>query len=153
MKMRLSAEGSKLGFDRLLGARSRSKPTTKQFKIETDEKGLGTIYIGANIEFWIRDQMGRPVHFKVENRAGVEPASWTARYKTAIESLETSGGWSRYLNPVLNLPRTGRPRPSRISLAHEMCRRSLAEKRNAADASRGNVSSPLYTLVRFRQLV
>ena len=74
-----------------------------EFKIETDEKELGTIYMGANIEFWIRDQMGRPVHFKVENRAGREPASWTARYKTAIKSIETSGGWSRYLNPVLKI--------------------------------------------------
>ena len=72
-------------------------------KIKTDVVDLATIYRDTETKFWIRDQRGRPVLFKIENRTGVSRDSWTARYKTAVKSVETSSGWNRYLNPVLTV--------------------------------------------------
>ena len=72
-------------------------------EIKTDVGDLGTIYRDTETKFWIRDQRGRPVLFKIENRAGVSQDSWTARYKTAVKWVETLGGWNRYLNPVLKI--------------------------------------------------
>ena len=105
--------------------------------------------MGANIEFWIRDQMGRPAHFKVENRAGVSAASWTALYKTAIKSLEPSGGWSRYLSPVLKIYLVPVDPDPRVYFSLTKCVGEAKQRRETPVAS----NCSLYTLVRFRQLV